>query len=101
MSKGFPAKVWREAKLASGLLGQKGKIVGFTKVNVAGEGYENQVPYLVGLIKVNGRLVEGRIVDWEQKEVKKGIRVEAVARRLQLEGDEGLIKYGICWRVAS
>ncbi|HUS60317.1 MAG TPA: OB-fold domain-containing protein [Nevskiaceae bacterium] len=101
MAKGFPAKVWREGKRVSGCLDQKGKLLHFTKVNVAGEGCENLVPYVVGLIKVNGQVVEGRIVDWEQKEIKKGVKLEAVARRLRVDGKEGLIKYGICWRMSD
>jgi len=100
MSKGFPAKVWREAKKISSFLGQRGRLLYFTEIKVAGEGIEN-VPYIVGLVKVNNHLVSGRIVDWEGRSLRKGKKVEAVVRRLRVEKNGGLVKYGICWRIVA
>lgn len=100
MSQGFPAKIWREARKKSQTLGQEGRLLYWTTVKVAGEVYEKMAPYAVALIRLGkDKVVGGQLVDWEGKELKKGTKVVGVSRRMRVEGEEGLIRYGTKWRV--
>jgi len=100
MGQNFPAKIWREAKKEYRYLGQEGKLLYWTTVKVAGEGYEKLVPYMVGLIRIgSNEIISGQLVDWEGKKLKKGIKVIGVPRRMRIENREGLIRYGIKWKI--
>lgn len=100
MSQGFPAKIWREAKKESQSFGQEGRLLYWTTVKVAGEAHEKMAPYVVALIRLGRKeVVGGQLVDWEGKELKKGMKVTGVSRRMRVEGKEGLIRYGVKWRV--
>jgi uncharacterized OB-fold protein len=66
-------------------LSKRGKIVTFTVVNVAPEGRENEVPYIIALVKLDeGPWIMGNLIDMDparatmdliDKEVKIGFRV--------------------------
>jgi len=66
-------------------LSKKGKIETFTVVNVAPEGRENEVPYIICLVKLDeGPWIMGNLIDIDptkanmdliDKEVKAGFRV--------------------------
>ena len=66
-------------------LGKRGKIVTFTVVNVAPEGRQNEVPYIIALVKLDeGPWIMGNLSDIDparasmdliDKEVKLGFRV--------------------------
>lgn len=100
MGQGFPAKIWREAKKEYQTLGQEGRLLYWTTVKIPGEGYEQLVPYIVALIRLSrSKVVGGQLVDWEGKQLKKGMKVLSVARRMRVNGQEEPIRYGIKWRV--
>lgn len=66
-------------------LGKRGKIVTFSVVNVAPEGRQNEVPYIIVLVKLDeGPWIMGNLIDIDparasmdliDKEVKAGSRV--------------------------
>lgn len=77
----------------------RGEIYSFTTVRQAPLGYEGQVPYIVGIIKLDeGPLVEAQITDINSDDVKIGQRVEMVTRKLREYGEEGMIVYGYKFR---
>lgn len=100
MAKIAPPKTWRESRKLHKLLGKKGRLVGWTKVFAPAPGFENAVPYVVGLVKIGKQTFAGQIVGWEDKKLRKNGSVVASPRRLAAEGKEGLIRYGICWRIS-
>jgi len=52
------------------------------------------VPYVFALVKLDeGPMVSAQIVDVKPEDVKIGMRVKAVFRRIQSEDPEGLIHY--------
>lgn len=76
-----------------------GEIYSFTAVRQAPLGYEGQVPYLVGMIKLDeGPMVEAQVTDINPDDVKIGQRVEMVTRKLRAYGEEGTIVYGYKFR---
>lgn len=91
-----PIKIWREHKKLSGIVGMYGKIISWTIIRVAPDGFEDQTPYPVVLVKLNdGRNFLAQMVDCNQKQLKLGQKVVAVVRRLSKPLPDEVIHYGI------
>jgi uncharacterized OB-fold protein len=76
-----------------------GEVYSFTTVRQAPMGHEGNVPYIVGIIKLDeGPQVEAQITDINSEDVKIGQRVEMVTRKLREYGEEGAIAYGYKFR---
>jgi uncharacterized OB-fold protein len=76
-----------------------GEIYSYSTVYHAPEGYEENVPYTVGLVKLEeGPLVTAQLTDVEPEEVKVGMSVEMVTRKIRQEGKRGVIVYGYKFR---
>ena len=77
----------------------RGEVYSHTTVYNAPEGYEEYVPYAVALVKLEeGPLITAQLTDVATDEVKIGMPVEMVTRKLQTQGEEGLIVYGYKFR---
>lgn len=77
----------------------RGELFSHSTVYNAPEGYEDQTPYTVALIKLEeGPLVTAQLTDVNNDEVKIGMPVEMVTRKIRTHGDEGLIIYGYKFR---
>ncbi len=84
--------------LASNLSGH-GEVYSFTTMYNVPQGFEEQKPYTVGLIKLDeGPMVTAQLTDVDSKAVKIGMRVEMVTRKLREDGNEGQIIYGYKFR---
>lgn len=88
-----------EAKTAYTFSG-KGEVYSFTRMSNAPAGFEVQAPYTVALIKLDeGPIVTAQLTDLGEEEVKIGMPVEMVTRRLRSDGDErGMLVYGYKFR---
>ena len=76
-----------------------GELYSFTVLHSAPLGYEAQIPYAVGMIKLDeGPMVEAQITDANFDELKIGERMEVVTRKLREYGKEGMIVYGYKFR---
>lgn len=72
-----------------------GEVVSYTVVHDPAEGFEMQVPYVLALVKtVEGPILTGQIVDIDPREVRIGLVVHAMFRKLREEGAAGVIHYG-------
>ena len=79
-------------------LGGKGEVYSFTTVTVPPEGFENQAPYVLALIKLDeGPMLTAQLTDLDGP-VEIGMRVEMVTRKLRTEGHDGMIVYGYKFR---
>ncbi len=79
-----------------------GEIYSFTTVRQAPLGHEGNLPYVVGMVKLDeGPMVEAQITDVNPEDVKIGQRVEMVIRKLREHGLEGAIVYGYKFRVTA
>ncbi|RME75687.1 MAG: Zn-ribbon domain-containing OB-fold protein [Chloroflexi bacterium] len=77
----------------------RGEVFSYTTVHNAPEGYEDQAPYTVALVKLEeGPLVTAQLTDVSSGEVEIGMPVEMVTRKIRVQGDEGLIIYGYKFR---
>ncbi|MCC6801299.1 MAG: OB-fold domain-containing protein [Anaerolineae bacterium] len=75
-----------------------GEIYSFTTVQEPPEGYEDQAPYVLALVKLDeGPLITAQITDLDEPPTI-GDRVEMVTRKLTTEGPRGMIVYGYKFR---
>ena len=87
------------AGLQEATLSGRGEVFSFTTMYNVPKGYEDQKPYTVALVKLeDGPLVTAQLTDVNSDEVRIGMRVEMVTRKLREEGEEGQIIYGYKFR---
>ncbi len=88
----------RETKTRFSFSG-RGEVYSFTVVHDAPVGYELQAPYAIALVRLaEGPLVTAQLTDVDAKDLRVGLPVEMVTRKLRTEGEEGLIQYGYKFR---
>ncbi len=89
----------RASKLKSVKLKARGKIVTYTIIHSAPEGFERQTPYIMAIVKLEGgpRLTT-QIVDCDTNKVKIGMPVVGAFRRIGESGRDGPIYYGFKFR---
>ena len=75
-------------------LSGKGKLVTYTIIRKAPDGFEDLVPYAVGIIELDdGIKISAQITDCNPEELKTGDRVVAKFRRINEDGKTGMIYY--------
>ncbi|WP_338600675.1 Zn-ribbon domain-containing OB-fold protein [Sulfolobus tengchongensis] len=80
----------------------KGRLISYTVSYQSRDGYEKGLPNVVGLIKLDeGVEIVAPIVDVDLDKLQEGARVEATLRRVYTDSYNGLIQYGIKFRVAE
>lgn len=76
-------------------LPREGKILTYTIVRTAPEGFGDFAPYPVAIVELtNGARLMLQIVDTDSDNVQIGKKVSVVFRRLFIEGKAGIIIYG-------
>lgn len=97
-----PIRSWRSQKITKKLLGQKGKIISWTKIFIAAPANKVQVPYAVALVELeNGEKAYGQIVNYGENDLAIGKKVQSILRILHKEDDEGIIEYGLKFQPTS
>jgi uncharacterized OB-fold protein len=77
----------------------KGEIYSCATVYQAPDGFEQFVPYMVALIRLDeGPIIAAQLTDAEKEGVAIGQRVEMVTRKIREYGQNGLILYGYKFR---
>ena len=67
----------------------QGEVYSFTRMSTVPAGFEAQAPYTVALVKLDeGPIVTAQLTDLGDEDVKIGMPVEMVTRRLRSDGDE-------------
>lgn len=76
-----------------------GEVYSYSTMYNAPHGYEDQQPYTIALIKLDeGPMVTAQLTDVAAEQVRIGLRVEMVTRKLREDGAEGQIIYGYKFR---
>ena len=89
-----PVKLWRRQKDVAALIGVKGKILNWTIIRVPTKTFMNEAPYPVVVVKLeNNDKMVGQLVDWDNKNLKKGQQVVGVLRRSFSGDSESIIAY--------
>ncbi|BFH74369.1 Zn-ribbon domain-containing OB-fold protein [Sulfurisphaera javensis] len=77
-----------------------GKLIEYTISYQSREGYEKAMPMAIGLIELDeGIKILAPLT--EAEDIKEGSEVEAVLRRITADSTNGLIQYGIKFRVIN
>lgn len=83
-------------------LSGKGAILSYTEIRSAPEEYKDQVPYCLGIIQLEeGPRIIAQITDCIVTDLKIGMFVEAVLRRFYKVNEEGIIHYGIKFKLCG
>lgn len=78
----------------------KGRILSSSIVYSPMEGFEKQVPYTVAIVELDeGPRITSQVVDAEK--VETGMEVEACIRKIFVDGKDGIIDYGIKFRMVQ
>lgn len=76
-----------------------GQVYSYSTVHNAPEGYEENLPYTVALVKLEeGPLVTAQLSDVDPNEVSIGMPVEMITRKIRQEGERGVVVYGYKFR---
>jgi uncharacterized OB-fold protein len=82
-------------KLKPVKLSGAGQVESFTVVHSPPNGYELQAPYVMAIVKLaEGPKLTAQVVDVEPDQVKVGMPVHSVFRRINQDGESGVIHYG-------
>ena len=77
------------------VLPDHGVVRTFTVIHVAPPQFEDQTPYAVGIVELDGGVrITAQIVDCPLEDVKIGQKVRIEFRRIQEDGHSGVICYG-------
>jgi uncharacterized OB-fold protein len=96
----FPPRVMcptcrRLGKLDQVKLNGKGEVMTYTVIHTGPEGFEKQTPYIMAVVKLDdGPSLTTQIVDCDLDGMEIGMRVKSVFRKIQEDGEAGLIHYG-------
>ncbi|HWG91719.1 MAG TPA: Zn-ribbon domain-containing OB-fold protein [Candidatus Thermoplasmatota archaeon] len=105
----FPARTMCSAcrhesigKLAPVTFSGNGTVETCSVVHNGPAGFEDQTPYVMAIIKLDeGPRITAQIVDCAPDQVGIGTRVRKVFRRINEEGDAGVIHYGYKFAVQA
>ncbi|MEN2999849.1 MAG: Zn-ribbon domain-containing OB-fold protein [Acidilobaceae archaeon] len=75
-----------------------GRLVSYSVVYAVDEDSRDRSPVIMGLIDLGVTRVIAEVVDVTPEEVKSGMQVEAVFRRMGEAGETGVIVYGVKFR---
>ncbi|MFH2105858.1 MAG: Zn-ribbon domain-containing OB-fold protein [Candidatus Micrarchaeota archaeon] len=92
----------RKGKLEPFKYSGEGEIYSFTEIDSPPEGFEDQAPYVLALVKLKeGATLTAQIVDVRMKDVKISDKVKMVFRVIQKDDPEGLIHYGFKFKLVD
>ncbi|OPX67736.1 MAG: hypothetical protein A4E37_01288 [Methanoregulaceae archaeon PtaB.Bin056] len=84
----------RAGKIVSYKFPGTGSVVTYTIIRTASEQFEQMTPYALAIVKLDeGPLFTAQLV-CSPEEVRIGMRVRPVFRRISTDGDSGVIHYG-------
>jgi uncharacterized OB-fold protein len=77
------------------ILAQDGAIETFTIIRVAPSGFGDEAPYAVAIIRLDdGVKITAQVVDCDPESLAIGDRVRREFRRVQQDGESGILCYG-------
>lgn len=82
-------------KMESHALSREGEVYSFAVVHEVPDCNNRQKPYVVAMVQIaDGVKISAQLVDIDPDKVKIGMPVRAVLRRLDADGESGIIRYG-------
>ncbi len=76
-------------------LDRNGKLLTYTIIRVPPSQFKDESPYAMGIVELNGGgRINTQIVDCDFEDIKIGMPLRLEFRRIQAEGEAGVIGYG-------
>lgn len=76
-------------------LNRTGKVLTYTIIRVPPSQFKDEAPYAMGIVELDGGgRINTQIVDCDFDKIKVGMNVKMEFRRIQAEGEAGVIGYG-------
>lgn len=76
-------------------INEKGTVETFTVIRIAPTGFTDEAPYSVGIVNLGDDVkILAQIADCEPENLKIGMKVRLEFRKIQQEGNAGVINYG-------
>jgi hypothetical protein len=78
----------------------RGKVISYTIVHSGlSENFKHQVPYIIAIIELKeGPRITAQLVDLDFEDLKIGLEVESIFRKIDEDGRSGMIYYGYKFR---
>jgi len=82
------------------LISEKARLITWTVIYSVMEGFEKQKPLIIGIVETTESKAKilAPLTDVLPSELKPGMIMEPVIRRIREEGEAGLIHYGVAFR---
>ncbi|MEM1800191.1 MAG: Zn-ribbon domain-containing OB-fold protein [Desulfurococcaceae archaeon] len=82
------------------LLNEKAKLITWTVIYSVMDGFEEKKPLLIGIVETSNTCTRllAYLTDVLPEELKPGMLLEPVMRRISENGESGLIHYGMAYR---
>ncbi|NPA05615.1 MAG: Zn-ribbon domain-containing OB-fold protein [Crenarchaeota archaeon] len=77
------------------LLGKKGKLVTYTVEYTVPAGFREQAPLVIGIAEIEGARILASMTDVDPEELRTGMCVEPVLRRIRSTDPYGVIAYAV------
>jgi uncharacterized protein len=82
-------------KFVTVTLNDEGTIISYTVIRMGSSRFEDLTPYAVGIVELDGGIrITSQIADCVFEKLSVGQRVRLEFRRIQQEGDAGILCYG-------
>lgn len=80
-------------------LPKTGKLIAYTIVQSTPKEFSLISPYAIGLVELeDGTRILTQLTDFQEGELREGLKVEAVFRKIRVNGEQGIIEYGYKFR---
>ena len=77
------------------VLKRTGKLLTYTVIHIPPSPFKDEAPYAMGVVELDGGgRINTQIVDCDFDKLKIGMKVKMEFRRIQAEGEAGVIGYG-------
>jgi len=91
----------RKGKIVCTEIPKQGTLYTYTVLHSAPEGFENYLPYIIGVVDLNGTKITGMLTGIEPDELEIGMPLKPVFRKICEGGKAGLIHYSFKFTKAS
>ncbi len=95
MTQTTPVSLSRSKETRYRLLGKVGSVVSYTSIAVGPNGLKKRTPYLIAIVDFGAMRATLPLADVSAGEVKNGMKVVGVMRRMSDPSEDGIISYGV------
>jgi len=86
---------WCNCKLEPHTVAQEGRVLTHTVIHIGPDQLSDETPYVLAICEMDdGARLTAQVVDCSPEKVEAGLRVRIEFRRIQKDGESGILMYG-------